>query len=213
MRYKYLTFYFKKNQLFILFFSFLTVYNVSVFDEGVYTCFARNLTQPGAVGSVDKSRSDRSKETRKRITPASKKRKSRSIIDTSVAGLGSINSFEFVELFSIHLLMAMQPAVEHKLETWNLVEGSPLLLSVSVNGAPTPHCHWKFNGQSLEAGAGHFFGAVVSMKDTCGGRSSVLEVLAVTEDHSGTYTCVCENAVGSARWEEALVTVRPRTSG
>lgn len=170
---------------------------MSLHDEGLYTCFARNLSQ--ATQTVDPI---------KRVVAAA-----------TPAGLADIKRkkakktrrpSQFVELFSMQLMMAMSPSVEHKLETWDLIAGSSLFLQVIVTGAPKPHCHWRFNGQNLAAG--NFFGASVHFRDSSGGRNSVLEVVSLAEDHSGTYTCVCENAVGSVRWEEALVTVRPKSS-
>ena len=116
---------------------------------------------------------------------------------------------EFVQFFAVTVRIAVPPSVSSSFVSWTLAVGGNLRLeAANATGVPPPQCSWIYLGTVVKPGQS-WGGADVKLETGENGAiGGVLSVSGVTDEHGGTYTSVCRNAVGVAVWEEALIIVR-----
>jgi hypothetical protein len=93
----------------------------------------------------------------------------------------------------VSLKTAVPPTVRSKATHSELNLGQPFLVSLAAEGTQPISFLWFKNGVPL------------AME-----RTNTLHFASVRRDHSGTYSCVIQNAAGSTVWLEATISVRER---
>jgi hypothetical protein len=83
------------------------------------------------------------------------------------------------------------PSIRTKASYSTLIVGQTFLISLTAEGTPPPTYQWYKNGLLLS-----------------GQTSPTLHFTYVEMKHSGTYSCLLENNLGSVMWLEAMISVR-----
>ena len=117
----------------------------------------------------------------------------------------------FTEVARVQLLVAAPPSFDATgAQQITVAAGATLRLEApGATGVPPPQCSWAWSGFTIGGGGSWGGGFVAKHTGSRGALGAVLQIDGVGLEHAGTFVCTCRNALGEARWEEALVTVRP----